>query len=280
MSDPYGGPFAEWNAATTYTEGDRVSYGGYIYELMDGPSTGDNPRTATFTATLSNSAFGAGGGTETLTMRKWRIWDYPAAYYMAKLRGLPPFSMSSFTNQQTNLSEEIRTFIVRTDYQNNGDAAQDLYHSPTSASYSGYGMPAGMDTNWGAPPDPDEVGKELIWSFSAAKYAYDNGRMLAPFTYDYNLGVANGLCFQPSTIVGSLVSNGVDFDVLPAWFTETQGQMISCYQTFSRDFEFTQPGPSKDTFTTASFGDNWTGAPPTTSDGGDTIGTDPDYDTP
>ena len=275
MSDPYGGPFPTWDVATAYVEGDRVTYGEYIYELMDATSTGDNPRTATFTATLSNSALA--GGTATATFRKWRVWDYPAAYYMARLRGLPEFSLMSVTSGASAIPEEVRTVIVRTDYQNNGAANADLYHSPSSASYSGYGMPAGMDTNWTAPADPDELGKELIWSFSAAKYEYDNGQMVKPYAYDYNLGVGNGLCFQPSTIVGSLVSNGVDFDVLPAWFTETQGQMISCYQTFSRDFKFTQPGPSQTVETTAAFADNWTDAPPTIADDGDTIATDPDY---
>lgn len=270
MSDPYGGPFPPWDEETAYVEGDRVTYGEYIYELMDATSTGENPRTATFTATLTDSALS--GSTTTATLRKWRVWDYPAGYYLAILRGLPPFTLVDLSGN-VPVSNEIRTVIVRTNYQNNGAANTDLYHSPSSASYSGYGMPAGMDTNWTAPADPDELGKELIWSFSAARY--EDGE---PYAYQYNLGAGNGLCFQPSTIVGSLVSNGVDFDVLPAWFTETQGQMISCYQTFSRDFKFTQPGPSQTVETTAAFSDNWTDAPPTIADGGDTIATDPDYE--
>lgn len=272
MSDPYGGPFAAWDPAATYSAGDRVSFGGYIYEAMTAISANDNPRTATYTATLTDSALG--GGTTTATLRKWRVWDYPASYYMARLRGLPDDAITPGF-QKNGLPEEIRTVIVRTNYQNNGSADADLYDQPASASYSGYGMPAGMDSNYDDPDDPDELGKELVWSFSAARY--EDGE---PYAYDYNLGAATGLCYQPTTILASLVyySPTNEYAVLPAWFTETQGQSISCYQTFTRTFRFTQPGPIGQNEGASDFSDNWTSQFAGLLYDGVTIATDPDYE--
>jgi len=66
--------------------------------------------------------------------------------------------------------------------------------------------------------------------------------------------------------------------VLPAWFTETQGQAISCYQTFSRVFTFTQPGPTSQQEGASDFVDNWVTQFAGLPDDGDTIATDPDYE--
>lgn len=272
MSDPYGGPFAAWDPAATYSAGNRVSFGGYIYEAMTAISANDNPRTATYTATLTDSALG--GGTTTATLRKWRVWDYPASYYMARLRGLPDDAITPGF-QKNGLPEEIRTVIVRTLYQNNGSADADIYHQPDSASYSGYGMPAGMDTNWSTPADPEDLGYELVWSFSAGRY--EDGE---PYAYDYNLGAATGLCYQPTTILGSLVDSTLNpggYDMMPAWETETQGQMISCYQTFDRDFNV-GGGTTSIVLTTPPFGDNWRdNVIDDETIKFDTFGTDPDY---
>ena len=271
MSDPYG-PFPEWDAEATYSAGDRISFGGYLYEAMTAISAGDNPRTATFTATLTDSALS--GSSTTATLRKWRVWDYPAAYYMARLRGLPDSAILPGLDKN-GLPEEIRTVVVRSNYQFIGTPDTDLYDQPASASYSGYGMPAGMDTNW---DDPEEG--ELMWSFSAARY--EDG---APYAYDYNLGAASGICYQPTTICPEVVYpvtvGGTDYyGFLPAWQNETQGQAISCYQTFSRTFDYLDEFNLSDTVTTNGFEDNWRANPEATNNEnaiGPTIGTDPDY---
>jgi hypothetical protein len=250
------GPYPAWKGDTTYATGDRVSFGGYIYEAMTSIAAGDNPRSATYSLL---------GG----TFRKWRVWDLPASYIMARLRGLPENVLSTDSGVVSPMPEQIHLVQVRTEYQYNGSPDADLYFEPGSKSSAGYGMPAGMDSNWS---DPEEG--ELMYSFTAARY--DEGK---PYAYDYNLGSDSGIIYSPTTVAAKLEYDATSdsFLVLPAWHTETQGQMISCYQTFSREFTFTQPGPSTASQLTPEFQDNWIADADALPYDGTTIETDPDY---
>jgi hypothetical protein len=250
------GPFSAWDPEATYTAGQRVSYGGYIYEAMTSIAANDNPRTATYSLL---------GG----TFRKWRVWDYPFSYIMARLRGLPENVLANEGGVVSPMPEEIHLVQVRTDFQNNGSPDADLYWQPDSKSSAGYGMPAGMDSNWSEPEEG-----QLMYSFSAARY--EDG---APYAYDYNLGADSGIIYSPTTVAAKLEYDAPSdtFLVLPAWHTETQGQRISCYQTFLREFTFTQPGPSTATQSTIEFQDNWIADADALPDDGTTIATDPAY---
>jgi hypothetical protein len=254
------GPFPAWDEEETYSTGERVSYDGYIYEAMTSIAAGDNPRSATYSLL---------GG----TFRKWKVWDYPASYIMARLRRLPGESEISLPN-------EVRTICVRTDFvATDAGYENDVYHGPDSLSPSGYGMPRGMNSNW----SPPESGSELMYSFSAVPY--EDGK---PKTYEYGFGADTGIVYQPTTIAPymSLVETDDDppeyvYALNPAWATETQGQMISCYQTFSRSFQYFDGDGAPSSTTTTGFQDNWTADPTTTVDGeyilGGIVGTEPNY---
>jgi hypothetical protein len=293
MSDPFGGPFAPWDKETEYTEGNRVSFGGYIYELMDGPSTNDDPRSATYSATFTPTALG--GSSTTLTMRKWLLWDYPAGYYMAIQRGLPPFSLvPAFGN--AGVCNEVRLVQVRAKANvNEIDPYQDTYDLPDEASYEGYRMPAGMDTKWldpedydftdfsVDPPEPYTVtGGKLMYAPAAAAYA--DGY---PAAYEISDGQAEGVCFSPTCIIPITTSEEVEGDTVyyinPIMQTETQGQMIASYGTFSREFKFLVSGTPRlvtDEATTTGFDDDYLASPNTISaEPIDTIDTDPEYKT-
>ena len=259
MADPYwsGTP---WDAAATYPSGAQVSYEGYRYQAMTSISAGDNPRTATYSLL---------GG----TFRKWRVWDYPASYIMARLRGIPG-------HDEVTLPQEVRLVQVRADYQYNGDPTADIYLVPDSMSSAGYGMPKGMDSNWGTPAQG-----ELVWSFGAARY--DDGK---PASYDYNLGADEGIVFSPTTILpkarydlpATPPSMSTYWAFYPAYADETQGQLISCYQTFGRTFNWIDESSAADIIYMPAFADefNEVGNGAATNNEnqiGDTIGTDPDY---
>jgi hypothetical protein len=293
MSDPFGGPFAPWDKEKAYNVGERVSYGGYIYELMDGPSTNDNPRSATYSETFTPTALG--GSSTTLPMRKWLLWDYPAGYYMAIQRGLPPFSLvPAFGN--AGVCGEVRLVQVRAKASvSEIDPNQDTYDLPDKASYEGYRMPAGMDTKWldpedydfldfsEDPPEPYTVtGGKLMYAPAAAAYA--DGY---PAAYEIFDGQAYGVCFSPTCIIPLTTSEEVDGDTVyyinPIMQTETQGQMIASYGTFSREFKFLVSGTPRfvtDEATTAGFQDNYLASPSAISGFPfDTIDTDPEYKT-
>lgn len=268
MSDPYGGPFPPWDEETAYAKNDIVSYKGYLYQLRDATSTGDNPLTATFTETLTNRI---GPGTSTATFRKWALWDYPVGHYMARLRGLPAFELTALP--------QARTFCVRGDF----DDRTENYTYPTSASYEGYGMPAGLDTNW---PLPDHG--ELMAAPSEVPFDdYGWGR-LVPKKYPYqpSIGGDEAVCFQPNTVSAQIYSDetspGVYEDyLLPAWSAETLGQMFACSGTFSREYTFRYGGTNADTSSTPAFVDNWEAEREFTGYDNldDIIGTDPDLRT-
>jgi len=258
------GPFDPWDEAETYSTGDRVSYEGYIYEAMTSIAAGDNPRSATYSLL---------GG----TFRKWRVWDLPASYIMARLRGLPENVLANEGGVVSPMPEEIHLVQVRADYQYNGSPEADLYLQPTSMSSAGYGMPKGMDSNWGTPSEG-----ELVWSFSASRY--EDGK---PYAYDYNLGTDSGIVYSPTTILpkaryDTIVGSNTNWAFYPAYATETQGQLISCYQTFGRTFDWIDEVGATDTAIIPAFADsfNTAGNGFTTNNEnpiGDTIGTDPDY---
>jgi hypothetical protein len=269
MSDPYFNGLP-WKEDTAYAAGDQVTYNGYRYEAMTATNAGDKPNEATYGATFSALTVPFDDSVDppvpfpeqTLTMRKWKVWDYPAGYIMARVLGIPGHA-------EIGYPQEFRLVQVRGDYQYNGAPDTDLYLQPSSASYSGYGMPGGMDSNWG---DPEEG--ELVWSFTAGTYA--DG---IPRSYPYNLGLSQGVVFSPTTIMPQLVfdSPSNQFLVLPAWSTETQGQMISSYQSFLRDFEFFDGATTRITQATPPFVDDWTSTADAIDFFGTSISTDPDY---
>ena len=257
MADPYWSG-APWDDSATYAADAQVSYEGYRYQAMTSISAGDNPRTSTYTISGAN-------------FRKWKVWDYPASYIMARLRGIPGHA-------EVTLPQEVRLVQVRADYQYNGDPTADLYLVPTMSA-ADYGMPQGMNSVWGTPSNG-----ELVWSFSAARY--DDGK---PASYDYSLGADEGIVFSPTTIMpkarydGSIPPSLSTFWAFyPAYANETQGQLISCYQTFGRTFNFIDEDSSPDTVFIPAFDDqfNEPGNGYSTNNEnqiGDTVGTDPDY---
>jgi hypothetical protein len=293
MSDPFGGPFAPWDKDVAYTEGNRVSYDGYIYELMDGPSTNDDPRSATYSETFTPTALA--GSSTTLTMRRWMLWDYPAGYYMAKLRGIPPFSLIDIMGN-TPVSNEVRLVQVRAKANVNEDNTNDdAYDLPTSASFEGYRMPGGMDSTWAEPTDynftdtsvtppvPYTVtGGKLMYAPATA--AYEDGY---PAAYNIFDGQAYGVCYSPTCIIPITTSGEVDGDTVyyinPIMQTETQGQMIASYGTFSREFKYLVSGSPRfgtDEATTTGFQDNYLASPSAISGFGfAAIDTDPEYKT-
>jgi hypothetical protein len=294
MADPFGGPFAPWDKEKAYNVGERVSYGGYIYELMDGPSTNDNPRTATYSATFTPTALG--GSSTTLTMRRWLLWDYPAGYYMAIQRGLPPFSLIDLLGN-VPVSNEVRLVQVRAKAKvNEPDPYNDTYDLPDKASYEGYRMPAGMDSKWLDPEDYDFIdysvdppvpysvtGGKLMYAPATAAYA--DGY---PAAYEIFDGQSQGVCFSPTCII-PLTTSGLDddgnevYNVNPIMQTETQGQMIASYGTFSREFKFLVAGSPRfetEETTTTGFQDDYLASPSTISAAPfDTIDTNPEYKT-
>lgn len=235
------GPFAAWDSAATYSAGNRVSYEGYLYEAMTAISAGDNPRTATYSL-LSG------------TFRKWRVWDYPAAYLMARLRGIPDSAFADESGVASPMPPEVRTICVRNFYISGIDPSDDTYTAPDSMSSAGYGMPKGMDSNWAQTTYWDPV-------YAPSAAALEDG---APKSYDIGGGVDNAIVYQPNTVAAHILSDlnaGSPEDYLaPAWSTETQGQMISCYQTFDREYGFALIGTAPytgDESSTTSFQDNW-----------------------
>jgi hypothetical protein len=293
MSDPFGGPFAPWDKEKAYNFGDRVSYGGYIYELMDGPSTNDDPRSATYSETFTPTALA--GSSTTLTMRKWLLWDYPAGYYMAIQRGLPPFSLIDIFTVSP-VSNQVRLVQVRAKASvEENETSDDSYNLPDEASYEGYRMPAGMDTKWEDPEDYDFLdfsedppepytvtGGKLIYAPTTS--AYDAGY---PAAYEIFEGQVYGICYSPTCIIPITTSAVVDgntvYYINPIMQTETQGQMIASYGTFSREFKFLVSGTPRfvtDEATTTGFDDDYLASPNTISAAPlDTIDTDPEYKT-
>lgn len=241
----YGGPapayqtvFPAWDSKKAYALDDRVYYQGYLYQAMTSISPGDDPRTATFT----NSG---------VTFRKWTIYDLPSTYLMARLRGIPDNSISDESGVASPMPYEVRTICVRNFFQ-----SDESFQEPTSKSLGIYGMPQGMDSNWAQTEYWDPV-----YAPSAAAYA--DGK---PKSYPYpaSMPIDSGIVFQPNTVSAQLLSDlnmGSPEDYLaPAWSTETQGQMISCYQTFSREYGFALVGTAPytgDESNTTSFQDNW-----------------------
>ena len=291
MSDTFGGPFAPWDKETAYTEGNRVSFGGYIYELMDGPSTNDDPRSATYSETFTPTALG--GSSTTLTMRKWLLWDYPAGYYMAIQRGLPPFSLIDIFTVSP-VSNQVRLVQVRAKASvDENETNDDNYDLPDKASYQGYRMPGGMDTTWldpedfnfldfsEDPPEPYTVtGGKLMYAPATA--AYEDGY---PAAYNILDGQAYGVCFSPTCIIPITTSEVVDENTIyyinPIMQTETQGQMIASYGTFSREFKYLVSGSPRfgtDEATTTGFQDNYLASPSAISGlPFAAIDTDPEY---
>lgn len=252
------GPYADWSETVTYYPGDTVYHKGYIYTLMsDGSfgdsSTGEDPKTAEFSCPFEDTAGINSQGasppysyTEYRDMRRWRLFDLPFGYYEAALRGVPPAVFDTF-GVGSPLPKEIRTTCV---------SGFDVRAAPkaTSCSYAGYGLSAGLDSTW-----DDPVFGELLYSFSAIPMdELENTTYTDPVS-----GSFSAIFWQPDTIaalIGSGNNGGFPEDyLLPAWSAETQGQMFSCTQTFSRTFDFILDGSTGagDSSDTPAFQDNW-----------------------
>ena len=262
------GPYGDWSETTAYSEGDVVYYGGYLYRAMTSITAGDDPRTATFTCTFTNTA-GISGGTSTRTMRKWRIFDLPNSYYQAMLRGIPPGRFGTSTNTSP-LVDYVRT-ISAAGFKISGEVADEC-------SWDGYGFFAGLDVTYSIDTLTTVDKERLLYSFSAVPMDRVD-QMLGGSTYDDPTNNYTAVFWQPNT-----VGDGTEY---PAWGDDCQGMMFASMQTFGRDYTVLESyslGPPETTstadLTTVSFQDNWTSVPVSSPPiVGIPLVTDPDFAT-
>jgi len=253
------GPFADWSASVTYAEGDVVYYQGYLYQAMTAITAGDNPRTATYSATLTDNAGFSGtiGTPATRTMRKWTVWDFPFGIQMARLRGVSPSAL--YEGGTSAVTYEVKTiYVTRPD-------RMDLNVYPTVGSYAGYGLPSGMNQEWN---------EDIAFNFAPSAVPYNFDIINGPEDYVGPTTNESGILFQPDNVTAriSLQAGSDNFFMYPAWSQECQGQMVSSYQTFSRDFNYIDADDNLQLLTTPGWQDNWQ------SNGTDTGSEDPpDY---
>lgn len=252
-----GWEYDYWQDTVAYDAGDVVAYGDYLYRAIQATTAGQEPRQATASFTFIDGTFGNPSQTKTLPV--WVLWDLGVDYYYGLLRGV---ALSPYTSTLKTATQGIRTLVARSNFDGTASVSSDehLYDLPASASYAGYGFPAGMDTVW---DDPEEG--ELIFAPSMVPISE-----YGPESYQFDGGAANGLQYQSSHIVAvggndgatAYWDNGVENDL-------TIGSLFSIYQSFSRDYS--------GSMTTPDFQDNWINYT------GDTYvpvtSTDPDFDT-
>lgn len=238
------GPFDDWSDTLPYAEGEVVYYQGYLYQAMTSILAGDNPRSATYTATLSDTAGFSGtiGATTTRTMRKWTVWDFPVGMQMARLRGVSPAAL--YDGGASPVTYEVKTiYVTKSDRY-----AAGVY--PASGSYSGYGLPAGLNQNW------DE---DLSFTFAPSAIPYSFDTFNAPQDYVGPTTNESGILFQPDTLTPyfDIQAGSSNYHLYPAWAEEVQGQMVSSYQTFSREFNYIDANDDPQTLATPAWQDNW-----------------------
>lgn len=256
------GPYPDWSQASTYSEGDVVFYGGYLYRAMTSISAGDNPRTATFTCTFYNTSGISTSTEDTRTMRKWRIFDLPFSYYHAMLMGIPPNSFDQY-GISSPMPDEIRT-ICAVGFATDGEIAVD-------SSFDGYGISAGLDVTYAVDTIEGVDNIELTYSFSAIPMDELEDTTYRDPTTNYQ-----AIFWQTNT-----VGTGSD---LPAWGNDCQGMMFASMQTFSREYGVLtsySSGPPvvavTNDVTTVAFQDNWTAAIDPMGPSGTVLLTDPNF---
>lgn len=236
------GPFPDWSDSVNYATGDRVYYDSYIYQAMTAITAGDNPKTATFTANLTdNAGFSATVGTTTTrTMRKWTVWDFPVGIQMALIRGVSPSALD--TGGTSPVTYEVKTiYVTRPDR-----TALGVY--PTVGSYAGYGLPSGMNQEWN---------EDISYNFAPSAVPYNFDLINGPEDYVGPTTNESGILFQPDTITPHFDQQGTNYYLYPAWSDEVQGQMVSSYQTFSRDFNYIDADDNLQILGTPYWQDNW-----------------------
>lgn len=241
-----GWEFDIWDETVAYAQGTVVSYGDYLYRAAMATSAGDNPLTAvgtfTFTdQTMTNTAPGDPMDTVNLDLPKWVLWDLGVDYYYGLLKGIAfgPYEIGAVGKSSTT---GIRTLVVRDNFEGLATESSDehTYDNATSASYEGYGFPAGMTSDWAGG----------IYAPSMVEFG---GNMGGPESYTYIADSLSGLIYQPSTCLPVSSDDGPvgywDNGGLATGYTI--GGLFAISQTFGRDF-------NGGDFTTGTFSDSWT----------------------
>lgn len=262
------GPYDDWDETQAYAADDVVYYGGYLYRAMTSTSAGDNPRTATYSCTLSNTSGLPYGSTLTKTMRKWRLFDLPFSYYQAMLRGIPPKAFSTY-GESSSFPDEVRT-ISAVGFALDGEIA-------TECSPAGYDLFAGLDVTYAVNSLEGVDNITLLYSFSAVPIDKVD-QLLGGQTYLDPTTNYSAIFWQPNTV--GTGSQG------PAWGDDCQGMMFASMQTFSRDYGILESyslGPPvtsvTNDVTTVAFQDNWLAAVDPMAPSGIPLNTDPDFPT-
>lgn len=253
-----GWEFDIWDETLAYDQGDVVALGTYLYKAAVATSAGEKPGVATYSFIFSDSTYastpiGDPMDTETKTLPKWILWDLGADYYYGLLRGV---ALTPEDDQFGKTSmREVRTLVVRSGFDGRAAVGSDehIYDNVTFASYGGYGLTAGMNSEWGGG----------AYAPSAVPWDSDG---YGPAGFFYNQGqFGKAVSYQPSTIMavegdtGNTVAywdeGGLNSEPMTA-------AVFSIYQVFGREFD-------GDISTTAgNFGDNWVNGGTDTYSGG------------
>lgn len=301
------GPYYKWKEDGEYKVNDIVFHEGYLYRLMgnledEDPldpyiSINEDPRTATFSCKFYDdsgvNAFYERDDEVTLTMRRWMLFDLPAGYYHAMLRGFDKNGLIS--SQISPFCQHMYMICVRAfakikviempdppsdELSTSGHI--DARTPVTDCSYAGYRLNSGLDATYS---DDELVGGGLIYSFTAIPISNADSNNSAYQREEFES--ERSLVWMPNTIVtydaypGSGIGYGGHSDESNGVSYETQQSLHSSMQVFSRSFSgrgYDDDGlPVSASWTTVSFEDEWaTGTP---DDGGIPWSTSPDYAT-
>ena len=278
------GPYADWSETATYNQNDIVFYRGYLYRLMTPTSsTGDNPVTSTFSCTFDDESGINGGGTASRTMRKWRLWDLPAGYYHAMLRGITPEVLTAeYASTNVPAFDYLYMIQVRACAKTGVGYYIDSRTPATVCSYLGYGLNSGLNCEYS---DADLEAGELIYSFTAISMDRVDPQVEQSYEREEFFD-ERSLIWMPNTIAAwseipsdsyevTSVTSASGFDAT------TLRSMHSSMQTFGRTFTWVDglSPVTTESGTTVAFDDNWYNSTVDPNLGGQPCATSPDYAT-
>lgn len=277
------GPYADWSETATYADGDVVYYGGYLYRAMMAITAGDNPRTATASFTFDDESGINGGGTASRTMRKWRLWDLPAGYYHAMLRGITPDVLTAeYASTKVPAFDYLYMIQVRACAKTGVGYYIDSRTPATVCSYLGYGLNSGLNCEYS---DSDLEAGELIYSFTAISMDMVDPQIEQSYQREEFFD-ERSLIWMPNTIAAWSEIPSDSYEVTSV--TSAQGfdpttlrSMHSSMQTFGRTFTWVDglSPVTTESGTTVEFDDNWTNSTVDPNLGGQPCATSPDYAT-